>query len=792
MQISEAWLRDYVNPAISTEELVAQLTMAGLEVDSVQPAGAKFSGVVIAEVIALEKHADADKLKVCQVNVGHATPLQIVCGASNVRVGLKIPAALVGGVLPGDFKIKLSTLRGVESQGMLCSEKELGLAVDAQGLMELAPDAPVGIDIRDYLMLNDNLIDVDLTPNRADCLSVEGIAREVALLNALPWAVTPVDKVAVSHQEQIPVAVEQTTSCPRYFGRLIKGINPLAETPSWMQERLRRSGVRSLSPVVDVTNYVLIELGQPLHAFDYDKLSGGIIVRFANKGESLALLNGQTITLDDQTLVIADHNKPLALAGVMGGSDSAVSDSTHNIFLECAFFTPKAIAGKARNYGLHTDSSHRFERGVDPTLQERAIERAAQLIVDIAGGSVGPVGVVETPSTLPKRLPVVLRKQRIVKMLGVVLPDAQVQDIFLGLGMAVQPHAEGWQITPPGFRFDIAIEADLIEELARVYGYNNLPSHNILQRTEMAQATEGLLTLDRVKDLLVDRAYQEVITYSFVDETSQHLLVPGDVAIKIQNPISADMSVMRSTLWVGLLKAAQYNLNRQQSRIRLFESGLRFLTVDGQITQQKMLSGLILGSDHAEQWGKKTRKADFFDLKADLEAIFLLADKAIKWLPTNHPSLHPGQAAEIQNGDGQKIGIVGMLHPVIEKQLGFDTQVFLFELAQDQLLTKNIAKFKSLSKYPSVRRDLALIVKEEVTAEEIMACITNSADVSTLQDIIIFDVYRGKGVDEGSKSIAVGIIFQNFTQTLTDSEIDATFNRILDALARTLGAKLRD
>ena len=488
MQISEAWLREYVNPAITTEQLVEQLTMAGLEVDSVTPAAAVFSGVVVGEVVAMEQHPDADRLRVCQVAVGEAEPLQIVCGASNVRVGLRIPAALIGAVLPGDFKIKKSKLRGVESFGMLCSEKELGLAADANGLMELAADAPVGVDIREYLSLNDNIIEVDLTPNRADCLSVEGIAREVAVLNKMDWSATQVKKSAVSHADTLTVSVEATDACPRYLGRLIKGVNPKAETPLWMQERLRRSGVRSLSAVVDVTNYVLIELGQPLHAFDAAKLSGSINVRYAQTDESIALLNGQTIKLDNETLVIADDKQALALAGVMGGSESAVSDDTQDVFLECAFFTPRSIAGKARNYGLHTDSSHRFERGVDPTLQERAIERATQLIIDIAGGSVGAITEVTTASTLPQRSAVLLRKQRLEKTLGINLADEQVVDIFQRLGMSVQTQPDGWSVTPPGCRFDIAIEADLIEEIARIVGYNNLPNSSLLMRSELEQS----------------------------------------------------------------------------------------------------------------------------------------------------------------------------------------------------------------------------------------------------------------------------------------------------------------
>ncbi|MEQ1528666.1 MAG: phenylalanine--tRNA ligase subunit beta [Methylococcales bacterium] len=791
MQISEAWLRDYVNPAISSTELVAQLTMAGLEVDSVTPAAAQFSGVVVGEVIAMHQHPDADRLRVCQVNIGAEQPLQIVCGASNVRVGLRIPAALVGAVLPGDFKIKKSKLRGEDSFGMLCSEKELGLATDAEGLMELSADAPIGTDIRTYLSLDDHIIEVDLTPNRADCLSVEGLAREVAVLNQLNWSTTEVAQTPIAHQDCLTVSVNTPEACPRYLGRLIKDVNADAETPLWMQERLRRSGLRSLGPLVDVTNYVLLELGQPLHAFDADKLSGQIQVRWAKAQEELALLNGQTIKLDEQALVIADDQKALALAGIMGGSDSAVSDNTSNIFLECAFFSPQQIAGKARRFGLHTDSSHRFERGVDATLQTRAIERATQLITAIAGGQVGPITEVQTASALPQRAAVLLRKQRIEKTLGVAIADQQIADIFTRLGMTVETITDGWQITPPGFRFDIAIEADLIEEIARIYGYNNLPNNSLLMRSALSQATEHVLDIARIQDLLVDRGYQEAITYSFVDEEIQKAIAPDDAAIRIQNPISSDLAVMRSTLWCGLLKAALYNTNRQQTRVRLFETGLRFVNENNAIKQQKMLAGLVLGSAYSEQWAEKSRKVDFFDIKADVQAMFALTGVDVKFSAEQLLSLHPGQSAKILTLDDQTIGWLGMLHPSLEKQLGFDSQVFLFELDQDLLLKKSVPTFTALSKYPSVRRDMALLVNESVCAAEIITCIKNCNE-TMLKDVVIFDIYRGKGIDEHSKSVALSLILQNDSQTLTDSEIDAIFNRVLDTLTNKISAKLRD
>ena len=791
MQISEAWLRELVNPPVSTEELVEQLTMAGLEVDSVKSVAADFRHVVVAEVIAMEQHSNADKLKVCQVSVGEADPLQIVCGAENVRVGLKIPVALVGANLPGDFKIKKSKLRGELSFGMLCSEKELGLVVDADGLMELAFDAPVGKDIREYLGLDDSIIELDLTPNRADCLSVEGVAREVSVLNQLDWSPIEHAVTAITHDSVIDVNVEEKNACPRYLGRLIEGINPTADTPLWMKERLRRSGIRSIGAIVDVTNYVLLELGQPLHAFDADKLSGSVTVRVGEKDEELVLLNEQTIKLDGVALVIADDKQALALAGVMGGVVSSVTSQTENIFLECAFFTPTAIAGKARHFGLHTDSSHRFERGVDFGLQKRAIERATQLIVEISGGEVGAISEVVTQDALPKRSPVILRQDRIKKILGISMAEIEVVRIFEGLEMSVETKSDGWEITPPDCRFDIEIEADLLEEIGRIYGYNKLPNSSLFMRAELGKAEEAILPLSRVEDLLVDKGYQESISYSFVDEAMQKSIAPDDEFIRIKNPISSELSVMRTTLWCGLLNAALYNLNRQQHRLRLFETGLRFIKKNDEIVQQKMLSGLLMGNVFTEQWSEKSRKVDFFDLKSDLDAIFHLTGCQVQYSATKYSALHPGQCAEIVNSDSKRIGIFGMLHPSIEKFLGFESQVYLFELEQELVLGKQIPKFDALSKFPIVRRDMALIVEEKITINEIKECII-ACNEEKIKEILIFDVYRGKGVSDGYKSIALGLILQDSNQTLTDSEIDAIFSTVIERLNIEIKAKLRD
>ncbi len=791
MRFSEAWLREFVNPPLSTDQLVRQLTMAGLEVDGVEPVAGEFSGVVVGEILTLSQHPQADRLRVCQVAAGSVGPLTIVCGASNVEAGMKAPLALEGGVLPDGTKIAKSSLRGVESFGMLCSAKELGLEDSQNGLMALPGDAPIGADLREYLQLNDVAIEIDLTPNRADCLSVEGIAREVALLNGIDRNPPSFKATEASCADTFPVAVDAPDDCPRYLGRLIKNLDRNAGTPLWMRERLRRSGLRSLGPLVDVTNYVLLELGQPLHAFDAAKLDGGIRVRHGTPGEKLVLLNGQEITLADDVLVIADEKRPLALAGVMGGDDSSVDDATTDIFLECAFFTPASIMGKARRYGLSTDSSHRFERGVDPQLQYRAIERASQLLLEIAGGLAGPIIESVSETHLPTRRPILLRESRVEKMLGLVIPRNQLTGLLTRLGLEVEELAGGWQATPPGFRFDLAIEADLIEEICRVYGYDNIPKRNPASRMELQAVSEALLDVERIKDLLVDRGYQEAITYSFVEPAMLAKIEPELEAIALRNPISSDMAVMRTGLWCGLLDAALKNINRQQTRVRLFEAGLRFNRTEGSIVQEKSLAGLSLGSAWEEQWGVKTRLVDFFDIKSDLEAILRLAghETPAMFASNKHPALHPGQSAEIILA-GQHLGWLGMLHPKVEKELGFETRVFLFELDQNRLLNRNIPVFKPLSKFPQVRRDIAIIAEDQVTAAALRQCVENLSPL--IRNVLVFDVYQGAGIESGKKSVALGLVLQDDVETLTDAKVDGVITVVLARLAEEFNATLRE
>jgi len=792
MKFSEQWLREWVNPSVSTGELCHQLTMAGLEVDAIDPVASEFSGVVVGEVVKVEPHPDADKLRVTQVNVGGEELLTIVCGAPNVCEGMKAPTAVVGAKLPGDFKIKKAKLRGVPSFGMLCSASELGLAESAAGLMSLPADAPVGEDLRDYLGLDDVTIELGLTPNRGDCLSITGIARETGVLNQCAVSGPQLGAVAPGSDETLSIEVKAYDACPRYIGRVIRGITVGAPTPLWMQERLRRSGIRSLGPLVDVTNYVLLELGQPMHAFDLAKIDGGIVVRMAEAGEKLTLLNEQEVDLDGETLVIADHKGPLAMAGVMGGNSSAVGDETVDIFLESAFFTPDNIAGRARRYGLHTDSSHRFERGVDPQLAETAMERATALLLDIVGGVAGPLEEVVTEGELPQRHPIHLRSQRIARILGADIAPSEVEDILTRLGMSLVSVEGGWHVTAPSFRFDIAIEVDLIEEIGRIIGYSNLPSRRPLGSLNMQPRPEGVIGRRELSQLLVDRGYQEAISYSFVDPKMQQRFDPQNEGIALANPISADLSVMRSTIWAGLVPLLQHNLNRQQSRVRLFEYGLTFIKQASDIKQENWLSGVVYGNIEPEQWGGTTRKADFYDVKADIEALLALTNQAnaFRFVAERHPALHPGQSARIYLGD-EAIGWLGAVHPTLERELDLHGSTYLFEIKVAALCEKNVAKFTQISKFPAIRRDLAVVVSSDIDADAVLTCIQNAAPES-LQNLKLFDVYEGEHIDSGRKSLALGLTLQEHSRTLTDEEVDAAIEKIVNTLGAELGATLRE
>ena len=791
MKFSEQWLRGWVSPQVSRDELVARLSMAGLEVDSVTPAAGVFRGVVVGEVLSTEQHPDADKLRVCQVSNGAET-FQVVCGAPNVRPGLKIPFAMIGAELPGDFKIKKAKLRGVESNGMLCSQAELQVGEGNDGLMELPADAPVGQDVRVYLELDDASIEVDLTPNRGDCLSVAGLAREVGALYDAVVTRPQVAVVPAVHDEVRPVEVLAPAACPRYLGRVIRNVDLSRPTPLWMVERLRRSDVRSIDAAVDITNYVMLELGQPLHAFDLAEINGGIRVRMAEEGEKLVLLDGQEVSLRADTLVIADHQRALAIAGVMGGEHSGVSATTRDIFLESAFFDQIAVAGKARSYGLHTDASHRYERGVDWQLAREAMERATGLLLEIIGGEAGPVIETVSDQHLPSVEPIILRAERIEQMLGMKMDAAEIERLLTALDLTVAPHAsEQWRVEVPSHRFDITLEVDLIEELARLHGYNRLPVRYPQARLAPQPRAEARSDLPALRRLLVARGYQEAITYSFIDQKWFELFSPGVEPLLLANPISADMSAMRSSLWPGLVKSLQHNLNRQQDRVRLFESGLRFVGQLEGLKQEPMLAGVICGSRLPEGWAQGRDVVDFFDVKADVEAVlgFAGAQDDFRFVPGSHPALHPGQTARIER-DGREVGYIGALHPELSKTLGLDRPVFVFELVLAEVATGRLPKFHELSRFPEVRRDLALLADRDVSATAVLDVIRENAG-EWLTDLRLFDVYQGKGIDPLRKSLAVGLTWQHPSRTLTDDEVNASTQQILTSLEARLNATLR-
>lgn len=792
MQFSEKWLREWVNPQLDTEALGHQLTMAGLEVDAIKPVAPLFSGVVVGEIVSVAQHPDADRLRVAQVNIGSGELQQIVCGAANCTAGIRVPVAMVGAVLPGDFRIKAAKLRGVPSNGMLCAEEELGLAEKSDGLMILPADAPIGRNIREYLDLDDQLIELGITPNRGDCLSIRGLAREAGVLAKLPVILPALDAAKVAHEQAFTVRVEAPAACPQYVGRVVRGVNTRAATPDWMVRKLARGGIRSINPVVDVTNYLLLELGQPMHAFDLASLSGSIVVRMAREGEELVLLDGQTASLRTDTLVIADESRVLAIAGVMGGQGSGVTDDTVDIFLESAFFAPLAVAGKARSYGLHTDSSHRFERGVDPALQVQAIERATVLLQEIAGGEAGPLVLVRSEVHLPRSEAITLREARISQLLGIQLPADEVEDILMRLGMQVARVEGGWQVTAPSWRFDIAIEVDLIEELARIHGYDNFPRTTAQAALRLSPQSETRLSEGRLKRLMVDMGWQEAITMSFVEPRLLSLFDPASSPLALANPISTDLSVMRTTLWAGLVKALQYNQNRQQGRIRLFETGLRFVPGKEGLVQQRMLAGVACGTLLPELWNHSKKSIDFFDIKGNIETLFALlgASDRVAFKVAEHPALHPGQTAEIVTEENQ-LGWIGRLHPRLEGELGLAGPVYLFEICLENLPVGHLPVARELSRYPEVRRDLALVAARNVPAS-VVTEVARAAAGEYLQDCRLFDVYEGQGMAEGKRSLAIGLLWQHPERTLQEEEVQAWVDAVLAQLKAQLGVTLRD
>ena len=794
MIISESWLREWVDSGLTTDELAASLTMAGLEVDRIVPVAREFKGIIVAEVRQVTKHPDADKLRVCSVFDGKHER-QVVCGAPNVAPGMKAPLAMVGATIETGqsktLKITKAKLRGVESNGMLCSAEELGLEESSEGLMELPSDAPVGQDFRVYLQLSDSMIELDLTPNRGDCLGIRGVAREVGVFSRKEVCEPAVNAVEPVHTEVFPITISETEACPRYLGRVIRNVKLNACSPVWMQEKLRRSGMRSIDPVVDVTNFVLMELGQPMHAFDFEKLSGKICVRMAADREAITLLDGKEITLNADTLVIADVEKPVAMAGVMGGLATAVSDTTEHIFLECAFFAPLSIAGRARAYGLHTDAAHRYERGVDFELQHRAMERATELLLDIVGGEPGPIN--EAIGALPERNTVRLRFASIKKDLGVTISAQEVEDILSRLGFAItSKDNQSIEVEVPSYRFDVSIEADLIEELARIFGYDNIPQTAGLSAQRFPASPETTIETNRLREHLVALGYQEIISYSFVDPALSELITGLKQAIPLQNPISEEMGVMRCSLLPGLLSSYQHNANRQHERLRFFETGLVFRRDGEEIQQEARVGGLIAGSQLPKSWSNARNLSDFYDLKGDVEVLLGLRGKTgqLSFLPAAEAGYHPGQCAEIRNQEGERVGVLGALHPAIQRKLDLDQSIFVFELRLVFLLEARMPQVSALSKYPEVQRDMAIVINEAVSADSIRDLVMASAG-EFLTDLRIFDVYQGDAIAKGQKSVALGLTWQHPSRTLSDEEVTAIIGNCVNALQEQFNADLR-
>ncbi len=785
MKFSELWLRSHVNPQLDSDALGDLLTMAGLEVEASEPVAGAFSGVVVARVREVAAHPDADRLRVCQVDSGSGDVLQIVCGAPNVHEGALVPCALVGAVLPGGMEIRAARLRGVSSAGMLCSGRELGLENSPEGLLLLPDDAPPGMDIREYLRLDDRLFTLKLTPNRADCLGMRGLAREVAALTGSPLHWPAPDAVAAVGQPTMAIRVEAAQACPLYCIQELTGIDPTAPTPVWMRERLERSGLRSLGAVVDVTNYVLLEYGQPLHAFDADRLRGPIAVRLARPGEQLVLLNGQNVELQPDMLVIADAQGPQALAGIMGGAASAVSDTTTRVVLEAAFFDPDAIAGRARSLGFSTDASHRFERGVDFAAVREALQRATGLLLSICGGQAAPVA--EVSHALPERKPIRLRSARVARLLGIHIDDGQIEAYLQRLGFTLRPEMDGFEVVPPSFRFDQALEVDLIEELARLHGYDRIEAQVPQAPSRMLQFSETRRTENKLRDILVARDYREVVTYSFVDAAVEAELAPDLKPVMLLNPIASQMGVMRSTLMGGLLDVLQENLNRKQDRVRIMEFGRCFIATDGGYHQPVRVGGLAFGSAVAEQWGQAARAVDFYDMKGDLEA--MVHPRELRFEAAAHPALHPRQSARVLI-DGQPVGWIGSLHPAIVQRRQLSMAPMLFELEIGPLLAASVPRAEPLSRFQPVRRDLAVLIDQHVEAQAVCDALL-AAGIPVVKEVALFDQYRGKHIDSDKKSLAFRVVLQDNHKTLTDEEVDEAMAQLTALLQRHFGAGLR-
>lgn len=785
MKFSEHWLRTFVNPPLTSSGLADALTMAGLEVEATDPAAPAFDHVVVGEVIAADKHPDADRLTVCRVNTGGREPLAIVCGAPNVRAGIRVPVALAGAQLPG-LQIKQAKVRGVESHGMLCSARELGLSEDAAGLLILAADAPVGVDIREYLDLDDRLFTLKLTPNRSDCLSVFGIAREVAAISGAPLQGVSIAAVSPGAPDRIEIVLDDPGACPRYCGRIIRDVDARAATPNWMLRRIERSGLRGISAIVDVTNYVMLELGQPLHAFDRTKIHGAIHARRGRPGEKLKLLNEQEILLDASLLVIADDRQPLALAGIMGGMDSAVDAGTRDILLESAFFSPTAIAGKSRVLGFGSDSSHRFERGVDFAATAQALEYATRLIIEICGGKAGPV--CEAKAALPERKPVTLRRARVRRVLGIDIPEPQITEILERLRFDFATRGEEFSVTPPSYRFDLAIEEDLIEEIARIYGYDNIPAAVPVAGSVMLPASESTQSATVVRGLTAARDYQEIVSYSFVDRQWEADFCGNSDPVALKNPIAAQMGVMRSSLIGSLVDRLCFNLSHQQSRVRLFEIGRCFARRDSGYEQVTMLGGIAYGDNFPEQWGVPARKVDFYDVKSDVEA--LIAPRTGRFEAVQHPALHPGRSARVSL-DGVAAGWLGELHPRWQQKYDLSFAPMVFELNLELISERDMARYQEISRLPLVRRDLAVVVDENVSFEAIIS-VLNERRPAIVSEVALFDVYRGKGIDSDKKSLAFRVLLQDTRKTLTDAEVEAAVGHLLQVLQEEFRATLRN